>query len=82
MTADTTYADTIRKKNHAINPEMHPHLDNNSISSRIMQITGYRPTPDALIALMINEAKALTRTEIAWLIEGLKAIEPRPHPVN
>ncbi|RYG60458.1 MAG: hypothetical protein EON60_07095 [Alphaproteobacteria bacterium] len=81
MTANTMYPDTIRQKSHTANPEMHPHQDTNGISTRIMQMTGYRPTPDALIALMLHEAKTFTPDELAQLQQGLQAIVPAP-PLN
>lgn len=76
MTDSATYAANVRAKNHTINPDVHPHLDNNGISTRIMQTTGYRPTPEDLIAMIIHEAKAFTRDEYATLIEGLTDIGP------
>jgi hypothetical protein len=52
----------------------HPHLDPRSISSRIMNITGYRPDNATLIAMVLNEAPAFTADEISSLISGLDEI--------
>ncbi len=78
--ANAAFAEKIRKTSHTINPDKHPHLDGNSLSSRAVDVTGLRPLPETLVEMMIHEAKALSRENFTALLEGLNAIEPTPAP--
>lgn len=74
--ANAAFAEKIRKTSHTINPGKHPHLDDNSLSSRVKDVTGYRPTAETLVEMMIHESKALSRKDFTALLKGLKAIAP------